>query len=209
MGLPTIEGIEGQKELKMDRNFDPAGNELDLVLLGALKSRTDSDLIAWLQGKDETLRVGAAFELQLRGGQANFEALLALSHGDRHEKRAISARVLGQFGTPECKFAAESWPVFARLLIDPYFEVRAEAIYAMGHLATLGNPLPDELTQGLVRASFDAEPSVREAVAYSCLSVASTEIEAILHQLADDRIEDVRDAALFSLEARGERRKDE
>lgn len=193
----------------MDRNFDPAGNELDLVLLGALKTHTNEDLIAWLQGKDETLRVGAAFELQLRGGGRNFEILRDMTHAVRHEHRAISARVLGQFGTPECKFAAESWPLFARLLIDPYFEVRAEAIYAMGHLATLGKPLPDELVRGLVRASFDPEPKVREAVAYSCLSVDSTEIEVVLHQLADDRVEDVRDAAFFSLEARGERRKDE
>lgn len=188
----------------MNEHFDPTKSALDLILFRALKTYDDQQILTWLVDDSPLLRIAAATELHVRATASNFEAVSKLTKSPRHEHRLAATRVLSQFGTPSCPFAKESFKLLRKLMTDRYFEVRAEAIAAVGQLASLGHQPPIELAEAVIAHAKDGCSTVREAVAYALLSLHSPDSQRTLAVLSQDPDADVREAADFSADARRE-----
>ena len=187
-------------------SVDVTESPLRLILFKALRSYDDRQLLAWLEDRDPILRTAAARELQMRSGDQVFEHIKTLCRSSRHETREAAAFALGQLGTPACPYAEASFDLLSDLLRDEYYEVRSQAIAAIGQLATLGHQPKSGLKKRLLEFAADPEPAIRVAVAYSLLSLRDRRIDAVIQRLLDDEDATVRDAAVFTLQARSELR---
>ena len=168
---------------------------LHLLLFQALKQYSTSALLPMLGGKDAIVRVAAARELQTRGGDDVFEVAASFVKSSRHESREIAAFLLGQLGTPKLPYRGQSLPLLTALLKDDYYEVRSAAAAALGHLHA------EEALGELIMLASDAEPEVRECVAFALgLIKANKQSIDVLRRLSEEQNKDVREWAEFALE---------
>ena len=185
-------------------DIDPTDSALRLILLEAVKSYDDDQLLAWLENDEPMLRTAAARELHLRPGDKCFEHIAKLCRSTRFEAREVAAFVLGQFGTPSCPYAQRSLDLLERLLDDDYFEVQIAAVSALGQLASLGHEPPKKIQAAIIGLSGHSRPGIRSAVAYALLSFGSKRVGSTLQRLLEDDNPTVRDAAEFCFAARRE-----
>lgn len=177
-------------------------SHISMVLSRALKDYSVSDLFIMLSGREPILTPIICRKLQIIGGMEVFDKASKLSQEKRHEDREIAAFLLGQLGTPKRPFAEQSVSILKKLLRDDYFEVRAMAASAIGHL-WLGEDSPQsvcELMEEMVTLAFDSEPHVRDNIAFSLAFYKSEQSVKVLHKLAEDISPDVRDSAQWALE---------
>jgi hypothetical protein len=123
----------------------------------------------------------------LRGGADAFSYVLKLARGLRAEDREIAAFVLGQFDTPNCRFADASFPILKDLMSDVEPEVVCAAIGAIGFLASLGKRAPERLTVHLLSFSKRSESSIRTAVATALGFFDDQRISLALQSLRHDK----------------------
>jgi hypothetical protein len=109
-------------------------------------------------------------------------------------------------GTPACPFAAQSFPILLELLDDPYFEVQAVAVGAIGFLASLGHGAPPAVVKRVLELSRAPEPEVRAAVASTIGFFDMPEAAQVLRTLCSDDDGAVNDAAEFALDLHSNRR---
>ena len=114
--------------------------------------------------------------------------------------REIAAFILGQLGTPERPFAAESFPVLGRLLDDPYWEVRRAAAGAVGMLSGPGRQADPAIQGRLLDLAGDRVPDVRASVAAALGTIDDARARSRLERLLDDDDPQVRDDAELGLE---------
>lgn len=168
---------------------------LRLLVFQALKLYSTEVLITFLEDKDSIVRTAAARELHTRGGSAVFDAAETLSKAKRFEVREIAAFLHGQIGTPHLPFREQSIATLLDMLNDDYFEVRAAALFSLGHLRAT-----DALSHAL-KLVEDAAPEVRTGVAFFLGAVpTSNEVLTALDNLSKDKNAEVRDWAFFALE---------
>lgn len=131
-----------------------------------MRSYNSQRLHAELHSINEKRRFAAASALHVKGDKDTLAYVLPLCSESNAYLRGVAARVLGQLGTPQRPFLAESIPVLSRLAIDDTdAEVRGEAAAALGHLAS-----PTTLSV-LSQASKDEDADVRAnaAFAFGCI----------------------------------------
>jgi HEAT repeat protein len=206
-GLELSEAPEARLTtgLKMIDPLDATHDRLRLAVARALKTYPDCELLEGLRDRDPIFRTAAARELHARGGALVFEEAKALAGSERHDFREIGAFVLGQLGTPTCPFAAQSFPILFKLLDDPYFEVQAVAVGAIGFLASLGHLAPAAVFKRVLQLSQAKEPEVRAAVASTLGFFDAPEAAQVLRTLCNDGEGSVSDAADFALELHSSR----
>lgn len=180
--------------------LDATDDKLRLVLTKALRTYTNQELFSFVQDSNPVLRTAAARELHIRGGKETFNVAAALAEHPRYEYRATAAFILSQLGTPHCPYASQSFDILKRLLHDDYYEVRSQAIYAVGWLSNLGREPRSDVLDIVLDCSIDVEPKVRSAVASALLSIRTDEARAVLRRLQSDPCADVREEAAYSLE---------
>lgn len=139
----------------------------------AMRKHGLEELHAALRSKEEDRRFTAAQELQLRGQRATFDLVRSLAASREASQREIAAFTMGQLGTPNHPYLAESVPILRTLLTtdsDP--KVRAAAAAALGHLRA------DDAFEYLREATRDQSPDVRSNAAFALGEFAHRE-EAI------------------------------
>ena len=188
--------------------LDASDDRLRLAVARALSSYGEDELFDCLTDPDPILRTTAARILHTRGTRTVFDHVIGLADHPRRDMREIAAFVLGQLGLTGRPYARPSYPVLARLLDDPYWEVRRAAAGAVGTLAEALQP-PEGLRDRLFALATDDKADVRTAIAAALGSVDDPRTEACLARLADDDDPVVRDDAEFSLELREELKGDE
>jgi len=102
----------------MDSDEDTAKLSRYFVRKGMSDCST-SQLIDLLTDDDPIVRSSAGFLLHISGGDnADFERLVTLASHAEAYVREVTAYVLGQFGTPDYPFHAESIPLLSRMARD-------------------------------------------------------------------------------------------
>jgi len=184
----------------MIANSDTEHSTIDLLVFQALKQYSTAALLSMLVDKDVVVRSAVARELQVRGGDDVFVLATSLAKGGRYESREIAAFLLGQLATPTLPYRNQSIPLLKALLKDDYYEVRSAAAAALGHLHA------EEALHELLSLATDAEPAVRECVAFALGFIkANEESIAVLQKLSEEQNKDVRECAGFALEQHGQK----
>jgi HEAT repeat protein len=155
-----------------------------------------SQLIDLLTDDDQIVRSSAGFLLHISGGDnADFERLAELASHAEAYVREVAAYVLGQFGTPDYPFHAQSIPLLSRMAHDANDEVRLAAVSALGHLRG------DAAWEVILASAKDSSPNVRWVVAWLLEFMDGSEHSvAALVMLTSDPDSDVRGAAQESLD---------
>jgi HEAT repeat protein len=198
--------MQAQSELMtMIDMFDASHDRLRLAVARALSHYDEDELFDCLSDPEPILRTAAARRLQVRGTRSAFDRTLKLLDHPRFEQREIGAFVLGQFGTPDCPYADDTFRLIPQLLSDPYVEVQAAAAEAAGSLAMLGHQPPRSVLVPLIAQSRSPEPDLRAAVAFALGMVRDDAALACLREMAEDEDPDVRDMVETALEWHRER----
>ena len=155
-----------------------------------------SQLIDLLTDDDQIVRSSAGFLLHISGGSdADFERIAGLASHAEAYVREVTAYALGQFGTPDYPFHAQSIPLLTLMARDADDEVRLAAVSALGHLRG------DAAWEIILAAAKDSSPDVRWVVAWLLEFMEGSERSlAALASLAADPDSDVRAAAQESLD---------
>ena len=124
-----------------------------------------------------------------------FDKARDMSCDSQPGRRALSADLLGQLGTPERPYRSESIPIILRLLKDEDNGVVLSSVVAVGHLAAV------ECVDQVVELSFSNDACVRSGVAFSLGRVDVQEAIDGLVFLSNDVSSDVREWVALSLGA--------
>lgn len=189
--------------------YDASHDRLRLAVARGLSHYDEAQLFDCLSDPEPVLRTAAARQLHVRGSRAAYERSVTLLDHPRYEQREIGAFVLGQFGTPDCPYASETFGYIPRLFEDIYVEVRAAAAQAAGSLAMLGHQPPPAIVHQLVEQSRSLEPRLRAEVAFALGMMRDPAALPCLQAMTDDADPDVRDAVEAAIEWHEERADDE
>lgn len=153
-------------------------------------------LIDLLTDDDRIVRSSAGFLLHISGGSsADFERVAGLASHAEAYVREVAAYVLGQFGTPDYPFHAQSIPLLSLLAHDADDEVRLAAVSALGHLRG------EAAWEVILASAGDSSPDVRWVVAWLLeFSDGSERSVVALTALAEDVDSAVSAAARESLD---------
>jgi HEAT repeat protein len=190
------------EEVGMIDVLDASDDRLRLAVARATQQYGEDELFACIADADTILRTAAARALQAKGSRRVFDRVLPLAGHPRHNMREIAAFILGQLGTPDRPFAAESFPALGRLLDDPYWEVRRAAAAAVGSLSGPGCQAPRAVQDRVIALAADATPDVRTSVAVALGTIDDNRAKACLERLLDDEDQTVREDAQLGLELR-------
>jgi HEAT repeat protein len=133
--------------------------------------------------------------LHERGTREVLDAALTLCTSLDPKWRSLSARILGELGSPERTFPEECCDALIRLLHDPAMDVQIAAIYALGHL---GNRRCDPY---LLPFASHPEPAIRKGVGFSLSGTSLPEAVPVLLALMRDTYVEARDWATTTLAA--------
>ncbi len=160
--------------------------------LVATASQASGEIVQMTQDDDaywQIIRV-----LQLRGTQEVFDTCQVMCASESSGDRQLGINILGQLGTPDFPFRAETIPRLLRLLEqeqDP--EVIGDIGIAFGHLRS------EEAIAPLVRLKSHASQEVRFGVTYGLLCQEDPLAIATLIELSADPAVLVRNWAMFGL----------
>lgn len=136
--------------------------DIEYELWEEMKNYNSDRLRTELSSHDELRRFAAAGELTIRGENETFTYASTLANMPEASFREVSARILGQLGTPNRPFLESSLPILCNLLqSDPDYQVRAAAAAALGHLGS------SKSLEYLICAVTDKEADVRKSVAFA------------------------------------------
>lgn len=178
---------------------DASSDRLHLILFKALKHYTEEELLDFVGDENITLRTTAARHLHLIGGRKTFDHAKRMLTADRFDTREIGAFILGQLGSPQHPFGAETIELLGDALDDKYFEVRSAVVESIGYLVAGGVYLPDGMLNTLLSLTSDESLIVRQSVASTLGFCHDPRARISLDKLCADPEVAVREAAEFSL----------
>jgi HEAT repeat protein len=179
---------------------DPTDGMLRRILWSAFTTLSEDKLFECALDEDRILRTAAARQIQLRASDACFNFAMSLVNSHRFDHREISAFILGQIGISRPELVAISIPPLTKLLDDPYYEVRATAIYALSYRCDdTGADFP-LILERVINLASDEAPFVRLAASHFLGFVYTESARQALEVLRDDYDTDVRKDAAYGLE---------
>lgn len=172
----------------IDTGVDKDGTALRMLIAQALRLYPTSSLYSFLEDLSIPVRTAAARQIQVRGERDSFDYAIKLLDDKRAYVREIAVFILGQHGTPEYPYKAESVEKIAQKLSnDSSSMVRAAAAAALGHLNAY------EAIPELIEAVTDQSVAVRACVAGALVGMGrSAKAKAALSALRSDISEEVR-----------------
>jgi HEAT repeat protein len=181
-------------------NIEVTESQLRRVLMRLISNLPEKELFECVLDEDIILRTSAAQQIQIRGTNAGFEFAMSLVNSLRFENREIAAFILGQLGPPDCKYLKRSVEPLLKLLSDPYYEVRATAVYAFSFYTNHFEETLPEIVEKIVELAADPEASVRLAASHTLGFIYLENSKICLEKLLNDPIVEVRDDAKYGLE---------
>jgi len=186
-------------------DFDKKSENLRILVYQALKLYETKPLLNLLFDDHIIIRTAVARELQIRGERMIFNFVKKHLNSKKENEREICVFTLGQLGTPEKPFKAQSLPLLLPLLKDRSTDVRSATASSLGHLCTDG--MPEHVEQALVKAAKDKSSEVRECIGCALgSSSGSPEALQALKDLSMDTHKEVRGWAKVGLKLLKERK---
>lgn len=180
--------------------LDASHSRLRFILSNALSMYPEESLLELILDSDIILRTAAARQIHTSGTIKSFEFALSLVKSGRFDDREMGAFILGQLGAPRRLFCRESLPSLFKLLDDPYYEVRASSVGAIGFLQLASDtPVPGVLEK-IIPLRNDQEESVRAALGYTLAFMRDSNSYECLKSMAKDISPEVRQAINFAME---------
>ncbi|MFL6710083.1 MAG: HEAT repeat domain-containing protein [Massilia sp.] len=172
----------------IDIGVDQDGESLRMLLAQSLRAYPIDSLHLFLDDKNAIVRTTAARQVQIQGSEKSFNFAIGLLGDKRAFVREIGVFILGQHGTPNYPYKAESVPLITeRLVSDKSSAVRAAAAAALGHLKAV------DALDALIGAAWDKSAEVRSCVAFALTGMKRrARAREILQMLKNDESAEVR-----------------
>lgn len=152
----------GEVDRMIDIGVDRDGESLRMLVAQALRTYPIDNLHLFLDDGNVLVRSAAARQVQIQGSEKSFKFAIGLLSDKRAFAREIGVFILGQHGTPNYPYKAESVPLITeRLVSDKSSSVRAAAAAALGHLKAV------DALDALIGAAKDKSAEVRSCVAFA------------------------------------------
>ena len=184
--------------------YNVGDSSFDILVSRGMSISSKDEVYTFLRDSDFRIRTIAAQNIQLDyATQESFEKAVEMLHANDAIQRELGAYILGQLGTPQMPFAAQSMPILVRAFDDPNDDVVSSALSAIGHLATYTKKITDEkLIDKLIQFTKHTNPDIRISAltALASCEAASSVMNAIKECLHDSN-SDVVEWAEVSLEA--------
>jgi len=179
-----------------------------VIAIGYLRDpRATAALPALQNDPDAAVRRLVVSALGLLGGAQAEQVAVAGTRDDDWQVRREAALALGRAGKVATNTADSSVTALLGLLDDAYFQVRKQAIEALGQYAArgaLGQQAASEVAGALVRHLADPVADVRKVTALALGELSARDAHGAVRALLDDPDADVKKAvrqALTRLEA--------
>lgn len=159
-------------------------------------SRSTQELIkAILSSKDKDAVWDLVQVLHARGTHEELDAALALCKSKVATERELGADILGQLGAADYTYLEESVNALIRLLSDQSDDVVSAVVVALGHRAD------SRAINHIIKLKDHPDCGIRGNVAYALgiISDDSPSVIETLIQLSADKVDDVRNWAVFGL----------
>lgn len=186
--------------------MEKSASDLYLLAWQRVRELELHELLKFVNSKSTTVRELVVQEMHIRGSEDVFRAACSLTASTKARVRSAGFLVLGQLGTPERPFRAESVPILLDgLERERTILVRCSIAYAIGHLG-IPEAQNERIIERLVDYLESGNRSVDKAVAFSiaglCRTPALELLVAKIHAKCD---EDLNDWVTIGLDAVRER----